>query len=331
MAELPHRRVVADEAGPVCGSLYFHCSVRMASTASCRRVGAAAYPIERTCCSCGQLTELRTYPGDTGWDDAVWPAATAGTADLTRWTYGTTTGLLLGRTDANNAAVTYTYDLARRRSTRTWARGVVTTYAYDPASGDLTGTSYSDGTPAVNNTYDRRGRLATVVDGSGSRSFTYTASGQVADETITYTGEPARTLTSTYDAWSRRTGIRVVGAYGSDSNITYSETTGLPIRPLGNYDSPAPVSYLPNSALPEFAGDSVRLTWSASRDVLESIGTPAYPGYGWSFTSTRDALSRITAESRDLGDGNGPSVRGFVYNSRSEVTASTGESYAYDA
>jgi YD repeat-containing protein len=100
--------------------------------------------------------------------------------------------LLLAKTDANNAAVTYAYDLAGRRSTRTWARGVVTTYAYDPASGDLTGTSYSDGTPAVSNTYDRRGRLATVVDGSGSRSFTYTASGQVAEDTITYTGEPAR-------------------------------------------------------------------------------------------------------------------------------------------
>lgn len=251
--------------------------------------GAATYPVERTYCSCGQLKELRTYRGGSGWDAVAWPTATAGPSDLTRWTYGTTTGLLLAKTDANNAVVTYAYDLAGRMSTRTWARGVATTYAYDPATGDLTGTSYSDGTPSVAYTYDRRARIATVADGSGSRSFTYNASGQVAAETITYTDQPTRTVSSLYDAWNRRT--RQYGPGGLDTNVAYDPVTGLPFRPVGNYQSGASENYLPNSALPANAADGWA-AWSPTRDVLESFQapTPYYPDYGWRFTYARDAL-----------------------------------------
>lgn len=93
-----------------------------------REWGSASYPVERIYCSCGKIAELRTYRGGSGWDGAAWPTATAGSFDKTTWTYGTTTGLLLAKTDANNASVTYAYDAAGRMTSRTWARGVVTFY-----------------------------------------------------------------------------------------------------------------------------------------------------------------------------------------------------------
>ncbi len=64
------------------------------------------------------------------------------------------------------------------------ARGITTTYAYD-AMNRLTGKSYSDGTPSVVYTYDQGGapafalgRLTQMVDGSGSETYTFDASGR---------------------------------------------------------------------------------------------------------------------------------------------------------
>jgi YD repeat-containing protein len=42
-------------------------------------------------------------------------------------------------------------------ASRTWARGVTTTYTYNDA-GDLSALDYSDATPDVAYHYDRRGR-----------------------------------------------------------------------------------------------------------------------------------------------------------------------------
>lgn len=49
--------------------------------------GSAAYPVERVCCSCGKMAQLRTFRGGTGWDGAAWPAATTGAFDKTTRTY----------------------------------------------------------------------------------------------------------------------------------------------------------------------------------------------------------------------------------------------------
>ncbi len=84
--------------------------------------GSAAYPVERLYCSCGKISELRTYRGGTGWEGAAWPTATAGAFDKATWTYGTTTGWLLSKTDANNASVTFNDNSTGRMTSRTWAR-----------------------------------------------------------------------------------------------------------------------------------------------------------------------------------------------------------------
>ena len=51
--------------------------------------------------------------------------------------HSTSSGLLLAKTDATGHAVTQTYNLRGQTATRTLARGVVTTFAYDSATGEL--------------------------------------------------------------------------------------------------------------------------------------------------------------------------------------------------
>ena len=49
---------------------------------------------------------------------------------MTTWTYSESNGLVTAKTDADNKSVTYTYAADGKLETRTWARGVVTTYTY---------------------------------------------------------------------------------------------------------------------------------------------------------------------------------------------------------
>ena len=66
----------------------------------------------------------------------------------------------------------YSYTLGGKLATRTWARGIVTTYGYTPA-GELALVDYADATPDVAYSYDRLGRQTQLTDGSGVRTFAY--------------------------------------------------------------------------------------------------------------------------------------------------------------
>ena len=70
----------------------------------------------------------------------------------------------------------YTYTKAGRLSTRTWARGLTTSYAYNNA-GELQGADYSGGTPDVTYAYDRQGHLAQIT-GATTNDFAFTAAGK---------------------------------------------------------------------------------------------------------------------------------------------------------
>ena len=92
---------------------------------------------------------------------------------------------------------------------RMWARNVVTTHTYDTLSGELTQTSYSDGTPAVSFTYNRFGALATATDSAGTRTFTYGADLKLGSEALgSFYG--SRTLTTTPATPRRRGGSAVI-------------------------------------------------------------------------------------------------------------------------
>lgn len=153
-----------------------------------RNWGAATNPTERVYNSYGELITLKTYRTGSGWTTSTWPSGTAGVADATTWVYEEATGLLKEKQDAAGKKVTYTWKDNGKLHTRTWARGTVTTYGYDSKALE-TNITYSNEpagitTPSVFITRDRTGRLNTVTDGSGTRSYTYTPSDQI--DTVNY-------------------------------------------------------------------------------------------------------------------------------------------------
>ncbi|HWA85001.1 MAG TPA: hypothetical protein VG710_02165, partial [Opitutus sp.] len=126
----------------------------------------------------GDKTTMSTYRGGTGFDAEDWPAS-PGDADTTTWTYDEATGVLWKKTDApttehpSGKTVTTTYNSRLQVATRTLARGVVTTYGYDSATGELLSQTYSDDTAPVGYTYGRTGQVETVSDDTGIRDLVY--------------------------------------------------------------------------------------------------------------------------------------------------------------
>lgn len=158
-----------------------------------RQWGDTTYPVEYTYDSDGRRTLMKTFRGGTGWTGSSWPGS-PGTADLTKWVYDNATGNLLHKYDAANLdgsanpisgakKVSYTYNRINQLKTRTWARGVVTTYNYSASTRELSSVDYSDSTTDLGYTYNRLGQAATVTDETGTRTFTYNLGGNLQLQT----------------------------------------------------------------------------------------------------------------------------------------------------
>ena len=73
----------------------------------------------------------------------------------------------------------------------------------------VTGTTYSDGTPAITISYDAAGRPLEIGNAVATDAYAYDDAGQLAVETQSVAGHPAamRTLTHSHDADGLRTGL----------------------------------------------------------------------------------------------------------------------------
>ena len=67
---------------------------------------------------------------------------------VTTWNYDVARGFLSSKVYDDLSSVTYSNSAGGRLLSRTWARGIVTSYDYNNA-GDLGTITYSDSTPAV--------------------------------------------------------------------------------------------------------------------------------------------------------------------------------------
>ncbi|MGF0069413.1 RHS repeat domain-containing protein [Candidatus Spyradosoma sp. SGI.093] len=295
--------------------------------------GNAAYPVKFAYDAFGQKTQMRTFRALAGAPES--PGALDDDAgDLTTWTYDAATGALLSKTDAAGASVNYVYTATGLLASRAWSRGVSTACAYD-AWNRLVSTTYSDGTAGVSQAYDALGRLASVTDAAGTKTFAYDAYGSLVSEsdaalnaslargldaygreislTATRGGEPFALFARSWDA---ATGRLSGCAYGN-VEFAYGRLAGTDllseIAVMGGYVMTKRVAYAADRDLPvEIAYEKSDASLIAKR------------------TYSHDALGRVSARTQTRGSAAARSDA-FGYNARSELTSATlgSDAYAY--
>jgi RHS repeat-associated protein len=274
------------------------------------------------------MIALRTYQGLA---HGIPPTlATVGFAE-TAWSYHSERTWLLEKNHhgetGNGPGTTadYSYTAAGRLKTRTWERGVVTTYVYDKGSLDtVTYTNDPTNTPNLAYTYDSFGR-PTIVAQSKNGTGTATLA------TITYGYDPVKLAlaseTTAYDTDADGTAgfTRTLNRYlDSDSRPVSSEISGEYTAAFG-YDPAGRLNRVweqptldVTTHLPSVAADftygyqansyglvktvtgpahTVTNTWEGTRNVLDTkrndvtVGTPSVPS---SFDYTVNNLGQRT-------------------------------------
>lgn len=297
-----------------------------------REWGDTTYPVEYAFDSYGRKYQMSTYRGGSSWNGAGWPSGTAGTADTTTWNYDDPTGLLASKTDASSHSVTYTYTQARQLSTRTWSRGVVTTYGYDAGTGEQTSINYSDSTPGITYTYNRLGKSATISDVAGTRTFNYNLAGTLelqsevlgtssgnfyGDHRVTYGHD------TTSGVVGRLNGLYVGTSsyYANDYNTPYGyDSYGrLNVDWIFTYNYLANSNLISTTTCSSYGYTDTRTydsahDWIATRTLTNSLGTKA------AFNYTYDTIGRVTQVSKT----------GELYNRYGNGTQGLTTSYGYD-
>jgi RHS repeat-associated protein len=234
--------------------------------------GAQTNPTFQIYDALDRRVELRTYQSLTANTQPT--AATPGFA-ATTWIYSPERGHLTGKRDAADKGANYTYTPSGRLKSRTWARGIITTYRYD--AGMMVATDYSDTTPDVTLTYDSLGRPLSQTNGLATSAFAYDPATLALDtETITYTipGQApfTRVLDRSRDSLNRDTGW-VLGS--------------TPASGVGGGASPPPelvTSYAYNPtdgrlseiSNPQISNQIFSYTYTANSNLLSTVTGPIH-------------------------------------------------------
>lgn len=311
--------------------------------------GDTTYPIAYEYDDFGRMLKMKTYrdPGGTHrWNGPTLPGPADAGAEITQWVYDPSSGLLTNKIYPDGRHVDYTYFPDGRLWTRTWARGVVTTYAYYGAEDNLkTGepktVTYSDGTPGLTYSYSRLGQPATVTqtkaDPDGwTRTTAFTPNdflqigteaitGDLYNKTITrgYQGAGAGEVPGRAGGFSIGTDYSV--AYGYDTLGRLNAVTG-PGLPAGG------VAYtrLANSELIEYARynadasttlASWHRTYEPARDLLSSVENSAGGMTISKYAYSNDLLGRRTGVVHTGTAFPATYNTQWGYNNRSELTS----------
>ena len=193
----------------------------------------ATYPVDYAYDEFGDRTSMTTYRDES-----------LAEGDTTRWLYDEASVCMTNKVYADGKGPTYAYTPDGRLATRTWARGIVTTYAYD-ANGSLTNTVYSDGTPTISLAYNRAGRQVRAEDAAGITTFLYDDFGSLTNETVVGVAG-TNVIERFYDSFGRDLGYALNGV--RQSTFAYDPATGrlvtmeVPVSDGSNNNSPTPNS-----------------------------------------------------------------------------------------
>lgn len=245
--------------------------------------------------------------------------------------------------DGNGTAYTYSPD--GKLSTRTWARGITTTYSYDPASGSMTNVSYGQSLvdAPITYTYDRLGRQTSARTGTGDTHvalFAYDPSTlALTNETIIIEGK-TNTITRTQDTLGRPSSI----ALSTPSDLPNpSYKSDYSYSSLGRFKSVQSAisadtnlwqySYLPDSTLISTISNNIsqvsHRSYEPNRDLITAIENRYSANMISKYQYSNDQLGRRT---RRIDTTTGVTTNDFAYNDRSEITNALmgAESFGFD-
>jgi len=263
--------------------------------------GGRSYPVAYAYDAQGRLQTMTT------WKDFIGNAGAA----TKQWTYDEQGRLrakhypdpVSGAVVAGSGPV-YTNSPAGRLQTRDWKRGVRTTYAYN-AAGDLGSVTYSDGTPGVVYTYDRRGRLATVARNGITTALTYNDANQPVTETHSGGTLAQLSMNWAYDTSLRLSALTAKNGANTLQRATYGYDTAGRLQSVLDSPRSAAYTYHTNSTL-------------ISTVTLTNIGTA-----GLVSTRAYDKLNRLLSMSTGTSS-NGVGVAalsyGYQYNAANQRT-----------
>ncbi|WP_412256039.1 RHS repeat-associated core domain-containing protein [Akkermansia sp.] len=315
------------------GTICYSYDIRGRKTAE---YGTAAHPVCFSYNGANQRISLTTFRADEGDITADPSGRTDG--DTTAWFYDEATGMELKKTYADGSCVLRTYDRFNRPETVTRARGVVTTYAYAPFTGELLSVSHSDDTPGWEFFCNHLGQMTSVRDASGLREFSYDSYGRMVQDTSFGTVESC--LQEDFDPYGRSVGYRLMIGTRTvqHSYLDYDRKGGMIGMNLEGLASPVTWEYDETSGflnrLTYPNGMVCNNTYHPKLNLVASIGYEKQ-GNGEMVASHEyqyDVLTR-PVQRRDSWDAAIPAtVRDFTHNSRNELIRDQlrgGGSYSY--
>jgi len=294
-----------------------------------RTWGDVPYPAEYRYSEYGDLTNLITYRGGSGWTGSSWPGS-PGTGDNTYWFYDEASGALLKKTDAQANSVTYTYDTTTGRLlARTWARmngtnTISVTNSYN-GFGDLTAQEYTDGTPNVYfNNYNRAGQPREIIDGVGNAELTYDHASRLVTSSYTNGLLAGITVSNHFNPYYGRDSVSVLGLSSTLKDDYVYDSYGR-LSSVGSGVYSAAYGYAPNSDLLQtttcYSNAATILTTTRTWDYGIRLRSIANVVDGTPITSHAyqyDALNRRTKAT--LEDG---SSWQYGYDDRDQLTSAS--------
>ncbi len=289
--------------------------------------GDTAYPVQFEYDSYGRRTVMRSYRDPTlNWASSTWPV-NAGGGDATLWVYDNATGNLKEKYDAANVSVApvapwavapksgakkvaYTYTRTNAVKTRTWARGVLTTYNYAPLTRELLSIDYSStaASPDIAYTYNRLGMIATATDqATGTRTFVYSLGGSLElqrEDLSAFYGSRrvVREYESTFGTIGRYNRLMVTDSSGNLDGYDLAFGYYSDGRVQSIYQTT--YTYTPNSRLIEGVHTTAwNHTWLRAYDAKRDLVTYSTTvDNGWNlraqFACGRDVLGRLNKSTR---------------------------------
>ncbi|WP_438483189.1 RHS repeat-associated core domain-containing protein [Oleiharenicola lentus] len=304
--------------------------------------GDATYPIAYGYdADFGDRTSMKTYRAAPSADSTTWP--TVGTPDTTAWIYDGVSGLLWKKQDAKGEIVELDYNSRGQISSRKLARTLSSSseklkvsYGYYDTTGELHTVSYNDSTETVPTGgltygYTRAGRVSTVSDATGSRSFNYDSSKPwrlssealssfYGSKQITQLYEDSNSSSATFGSYAvgtrrgRPVGFELGTSLDSDSDLHQHYTYSNLHRLVGV-----------TSRTGSLAGQDFIYSYTASSGLLDGY-TAGNLTISRDYEPKRDVLARIEAK------WSGSSLTRFDYTAdilgRRETAKQSGTAFA---